>query len=145
MERKATARNLSTSDLAGVERKPLLDDGSAGVEPVALEKSHDPSLGESQAGQNVQEKPTPLVDNAAAEDFQHRWNDIQVSFVDQPREAVEQADHLVAETMKRLAESFAKERNGLESQWDRGDQVSTEDLRQALQKYRSFFHRLLAA
>jgi len=65
--------------------------------------------------------------------------------VDEPRRAVQQADSLVAEVMKRLAESFAKERGALESQWDRGDNVTTEDLRLALQRYRSFFDRLLKA
>jgi hypothetical protein len=57
---------------------------------------------------------------------------------------VEQADALVAEAIKRLAETFANERNQLEGQWDRGGDVSTEDLRQALQRYRSFFSRLLS-
>jgi hypothetical protein len=69
---------------------------------------------------------------------------IQAGFVDEPRSAVEQADSLVAGTMKRLAEMFAEERSRLESQWDRGDDVSTEDLRIALRRYRSFFGRLLS-
>ena len=73
-----------------------------------------------------------------------RWTDIQAGFVDEPRRAVEQADGLVAEAIKRLAETFANERNQLEGQWDRGGDVSTEDLRQALQRYRSFFSRLLS-
>jgi hypothetical protein len=64
--------------------------------------------------------------------------------VDEPRRAVEQADSLVASAMKRLAEVFAEERFNLEHQWDRGDNVSTEDLRIALQRYRSFFQRLLS-
>jgi hypothetical protein len=64
--------------------------------------------------------------------------------VDEPRKAVEQADGLVASAMKRLAEVFAEERSHLEQQWDRGDNVSTEDLRVALQRYRSFFDRLLS-
>jgi hypothetical protein len=72
-----------------------------------------------------------------------KWDTIQAGFVDQPRKAVEEADGLVASTMKRLAEVFAEERQKLEGQWDRGDDVSTEDLRLALQRYRSFFHRLL--
>ena len=72
------------------------------------------------------------------------WSAIQAAFVDEPRRAVEQADSLVASAMKRLAEVFAEERSKLEHQWDRGDNVSTEDLRIALQRYRSFFHRLLA-
>ena len=73
-----------------------------------------------------------------------RWKEIQTAFVDEPRKAVEQADGLVASAMKRLAEVFAEERSGLEKQWDRGDNVSTEDLRVALQRYRSFFDRLLS-
>jgi len=63
--------------------------------------------------------------------------------VDEPRRAVERADELVAEVIKRLADSFAHERSRLEGQWGRGDNVSTEDLRVALQRYRAFFDRLL--
>ena len=77
--------------------------------------------------------------------FQSRWESIQTGFVDEPRQTVEQADELVAEVMKRLAEGFAGERERLEQQWGRGEDVSTEDLRVALQRYRSFFQRLLAA
>jgi len=73
-----------------------------------------------------------------------RWKEIQTAFVDEPRKAVEQADSLVASAMKRLAEVFAEERSGLEKQWDRGESVSTEDLRVALQRYRAFFDRLLS-
>ena len=73
-----------------------------------------------------------------------RWSTVQTAFVDEPRSAVQQADGLVAAAMKRLAEVFAEERSKLEQQWDRGDNVSTEDLRIALQRYRSFFQRLLA-
>ena len=47
--------------------------------------------------------------------------------------------------MRRLAETFSQERQQLESQWDRDGDVSTEDLRVALQRYRSFFDRLLSA
>ena len=79
-----------------------------------------------------------------AKGFRARWENLQVSFVDEPRHSVEQADSLVAETIKRLAEVFADERQKLEKQWDRGDNVSTEDLRLALQRYRAFFGRLLS-
>jgi hypothetical protein len=85
---------------------------------------------------------TPLL--ADSEGFQARWEEIQVRFVDEPRGAVEDADALVATVMQRLAESFAQEREGLEAQWGRGEDISTEDLRVALQRYRSFFQRLLA-
>ena len=73
-----------------------------------------------------------------------RWKEVQTAFVDEPRKAVEEADGLVVSAMKRLAEVFRDERSRLEQQWDRGDNVSTEDLRVALQRYRSFFDRLLS-
>jgi hypothetical protein len=77
--------------------------------------------------------------------FTERWQEIQASFVDRPREAVADADSLVADLMQRLAASFSSERQQLESQWDSGDDVSTEELRVALTRYRSFFDRLLSA
>jgi hypothetical protein len=76
-------------------------------------------------------------------DFRSQWSKLQTGFVDEPRRTVEDADKLVAAVMQRLAEGFANERSGLEKQRDRGDNVSTEDLRVALQHYRSFFGRLL--
>ena len=76
--------------------------------------------------------------------FRTRWDAIQTGFVDQPRAAVEQADALVDEMLKRLTEGFGAERSKLESQWSRGQDVSTEDLRVSLKRYRSFFERLLS-
>jgi len=77
--------------------------------------------------------------------FRKCWEQIQTEFVDDPRGSVKKADGLVADTIKRLAEVFAEQRTRLEHEWDKGDSVSTEDLRQALRKYRSFFDRLLSA
>ena len=90
------------------------------------------------------DKPTPLFPENEATNFRNRWTEIQAAFVDEPRRAVEQADALVADVIKRLASSFADERSKLEGQWGRGDNVSTEDLRVALQRYRAFFDRLLS-
>jgi hypothetical protein len=87
----------------------------------------------------------PLLPDDQSERFTTRWQEIQASFVDQPRDSVEQADALVADLMQRLAAGFSNERERLEAQWDRGDDVSTEDLRVALTRYRSFFDRLLSA
>jgi len=86
----------------------------------------------------------PLFSPEEAANFRSKWDTIQVSFVDEPRRSVEGADSLVAATMKRLAEQFAAERSTLEGQWQRGSDVSTEDLRIALRRYRSFFGRLLS-
>jgi len=75
--------------------------------------------------------------------FRSQWNNLQTGFVDEPRRAVEGADKLVAAVMQQLADSFANEQSRLDKQWDQGDNVSTEELRIALQRYRSFFDRLL--
>lgn len=76
--------------------------------------------------------------------FRTQWDAVQTSFVDEPRASVKQADSLVADVVKRIAEQFASEREQLEKQWDRGEDVNTEDLRQAFKRYRAFFDRLLA-
>lgn len=88
--------------------------------------------------------PTPLLSSEMTGAYQARWDAIQTAFVDEPRRVVEQADGLVAEMMQRLAETFARERANLERHWDQGGDASTEDLRLALQRYRSFFQRLLS-
>jgi hypothetical protein len=90
------------------------------------------------------ERAPSLLAADEANTFRARWDEIQTGFVDEPRQAVERADALVASAIKRLAEIFANERANLEKQWDRGDDISTEDLRIALQRYRSFFDRLLS-
>jgi hypothetical protein len=90
------------------------------------------------------EGPGPLLTADLVQELRARWDDVQTGFVDEPRQAVQRADELVARAMKHIAESFANERKNLEQQWDRGDEVDTEDLRQALRKYRAFFQRLLS-
>jgi hypothetical protein len=86
---------------------------------------------------------TPLFDEHESNDLRMRWQEVQGKFVDDPQASVKQADELVADSIKRLAETFAGERANLEGAWSRGGDVSTEDLRQALRRYRSFFDRLL--
>lgn len=85
----------------------------------------------------------PLLNAAEAEEFRSRWLDIQADFVDDPRHSVESADELVARVINSITENFASERNTLEDQWNRGEEASTEDLRIAIKRYRSFFNRLL--
>lgn len=120
----------------------------AEIEPVPS-KRNGASL---KTNRNAESKPaeaesyqaTSLFSPEESSSLYAHWDDVQVGFVDQPREAVGQADALVASVIKRLAEVFAEERVRLEGQWDRGDHVSTEDLRLALRRYRSFFSRLLS-
>ncbi|MFV5996083.1 hypothetical protein ACNPQM_27635 [Streptomyces sp. NPDC056231] len=97
----------------------------------------------SSAPEQAQENE-PLLGPEEAEAFQAKWQAVQTAFVDDPQDAVRTADALVAEVMQTLARSFASRKEGLESQWGRGEEVLTEDLRIALQRYRSFFNRLLS-
>ncbi len=95
----------------------------------------------SQGKENVGDGP--LFHDDELQGFRSRWDQVQASFVDEPRLAVEQADGLVANMVKRIAEEFSTARANLEREWDTGGDVSTEELRQALKRYRSFFNRLL--
>jgi hypothetical protein len=134
---------LSTADLAAAA------DRNAGGSTSELERRIDDReverAREAGAPADVStQRDTPLLANDVVDQLRGQWSDIQAGFVDEPRRAVERADGLVADAIKRLAESFANERAKLEGQWDGGGDVSTEDLRQALQRYRSFFSRLLS-
>jgi hypothetical protein len=129
---------LTTADLAA--RTPEADDKpEAGDTPEAESSTDD--AGRAPAG----ESSAALFEADETKRFQSRWSDIQTGFVDRPREMVEQADALVADLMQRLAAQFSDERSRLETQWDKDDDVSTEELRVALTRYRSFFERLLNA
>jgi hypothetical protein len=84
-----------------------------------------------------------LLNLDESEQFRTRWNEIQGKFVDEPRSAVQQADTLVSEVIEKITQMFANEHSSLEGQWNQGNDVSTEELRKALQHYRSFFNRLV--
>lgn len=86
----------------------------------------------------------PLFENNQAKDFRSQWLEIQSRFVDDPSVSVRQADELVTHVIDNITRTFADERTSLENQWHSGDKVSTEDLRMALRRYRSFFDRLLS-
>ena len=128
-------QGLSTADVAAAGERSTSKDAKtpeARTEPLT-------------SGPTTAAEPTtPLFSPDETRNFQSRWDAIQVGFIDEPRRVVEQADGLVAEVIQRLAQIFADERAKLEGQFKRGDNVSTEDLRQALRHYRSFFSRLLS-
>ena len=165
-ELKRKDENLSTADLAGrteqnrnvvhrvedpAKPKPVRSEGAElqdRAEANRERRGTAPAPIEAERKQPQEQQPhasTPLFSDSDVRDLRSRWSNVQTGFVDEPRRAVQEADNLVASVMKRLAEGFAAERANLEKQWDRGDNVSTEDLRIALQRYRSFFDRLLNA
>ena len=91
------------------------------------------------------ERLEPLFDPGREQSLRDRWHGLQARFVDEPRDTVSEADSLVAELLRDLAQTFDGARSKLEEQWSSGGDVSTEDLRLTLQRYRSFFERLLEA
>lgn len=122
---------LSTADMvaAANQREERINGNS--------EESKEPG------GFQEMEESAPLFEDQNVEVFRSRWSDIQTRFVDDPKDSVQDADELVAEVIRSIAETFAEERSYLEDQWNRGSEVSTEDLRISLKRYRSFFNRLL--
>jgi hypothetical protein len=121
-----TDQKLTTSDLAAASATDRPEPDEAALEADAAAERR------------------PLLAAQDTDRLGARWREIQTSFVDEPRESVAAADQLVADLMQQLAATFSREREQLESQWDRGDNVSTEELRVALTRYRSFFDRLLS-
>ncbi len=160
-ELKRKEEQLSTADLAGrgeaLNNVEQIDD-PARPKPVrgtaneirnqsanAADRKTNPTVSAPSDARQNSATSSPLFSDSDVTELRGRWSNVQAGFVDEPRRAVQDADNLVASVMKRLAEGFANERSSLERQWDRGDNVSTEDLRVALQRYRSFFDRLLNA
>lgn len=142
--KRTTGESLSTAEIAAAARRQPTQDPE-GMNRIRddedrIEMDVDRGNGDSIPGEGF----APLFDEGSLTDLRSRWSGVQTGFVDDPQRAVQQADELVAEVMKQLAEVFAKERSDLESGWSKGDDVSTEDLRVALRKYRSFFDRLLS-
>jgi hypothetical protein len=122
------SEQLTTADLA---------DTATGRDRQEFDKPENPQL-------SAAEQPSAtLLSRDFSEDMRSRWETIQAGFVDDPRTSVQDAHELVA-TANKLAESFAQERAKLEREWSKGNNVSTEDLRQGLRRYRAFFHRLLS-
>ena len=139
----APPRELSTADLA-IAAERSAEASTTDLKRSIGDREAERARGDGASADVSAQRDTPLLATDVVSQLRNQWTDIQAGFVDEPRRAVERADGLVADAIKRLAETFSNERAQLEGQWDRGGDVSTEDLRQALQRYRSFFSRLLS-
>jgi hypothetical protein len=133
--------SLSTADLArAAEERHARHETAQDVKRDARE-----AKAEAHAAHAAnQEKLAPLFAPQVCDEFRHRWDQVQFSFVDDPKRAVREGDELVAHVMKSLAQTFSQERAKLEKELGQNDAGSTENLRIALQRYRSFFQRLLS-
>lgn len=138
MTNAQTEKPLTTADFAATAQRP---DPQREESQAARQREIDSR--ESQA-MGEDEQLAPLFAPDVAGDFRSRWDAVQIGFVDDPGQAVRQADELVAQVMKSLAETFSGERARFEGQMNEADSASTENLRVALRRYRSFFHRLLS-
>ena len=124
--------------------RPFVDDGP-GDRPGIIDHPSDIARDVTTSTTSTDDtRQLNLFPNEELVGYRTQWESIQTGFVDQPRAAVEQADALVSQVVTRLTEVFTRERSTLEGQWSKGDNVSTEDLRIALTRYRAFFHRLLS-
>jgi hypothetical protein len=140
-DRGMTDRDMGDRGMAGMADRDMGGQGM-GDRGTAGQGTGDQGMGDQGMGEG---RDVALLDQADTEAFRRRWSDTQARFVDDPREAVQTADGLVAELMQTLARSFSQHKGELEAHWTSGGDPDTEDLRQALQRYRSFFDRLLSA
>ena len=138
MNTELKEKDLTTSDLAtAAEKRTAQREVERNVNEPPTENRNAEVITED-------EQLAPLFSPDAAKEFRSRWDAIQSSFVDDPKRAVRQGDELVAQVLKSLTETFSNERSRLEGQLDQSDKASTENLRVALRRYRSFFERLLS-
>jgi len=138
MNTELKEKDLTTSDLAtAAETRTAQREVERNVNEPPTENRNAELITED-------EQLAPLFSPDAAKEFRSRWDAIQSSFVDDPKRAVRQGDELVAQVLKSLTETFSNERSRLEGQLDQSDKASTENLRVALRRYRSFFERLLS-
>jgi alkylhydroperoxidase family enzyme len=142
----ARDRAPTTDQIAAAGTADSTDRSSPGQRPLGNGQQPASATQAAGSGPGVSDQaPAQLLEDDQLQSIMARWKDIQAEFVDEPRKAVQDADALVADLMQRLARMFASERDQLESRWAGGDEVSTEELRRGLRRYRSFFERLLAA
>ncbi|MEU7390173.1 hypothetical protein [Streptomyces tanashiensis] len=130
---------LRTGDRSGTDTEAAPERDREPDTPTGL--GQDATVRSGEAGEEG--APARLLDSADEEAFRHRWHEIQSRFVDDPREAVHEADALVTDVIRKLAATFGDRKKDLEGQWNEGEDVDTESLRKALRQYRSFFNRLL--
>ena len=122
-----------------IEDRPI-EDRPIEVGPGEVHRFEDHPIGDRPVAES---QPEHLLSGEDLNALKSQWSAIQIAFVDEPRKSVEQADALVAELMERVTRQYSKRREILNGDGADHRDISTEDLRIALQGYRSFFNRLV--
>lgn len=147
MNDQNTREHLSSSNIVPIDGIIIDVDATDGaiidVAPLYESPMNETNIHEMIEGNTDIEAPVALLNPEESGQFRTHWNEIQGRFVDEPRSAVQQADLLVSEVIEKITRMFAEERSSLEEQWNQGNDVTTENLRMALKRYRSFFNRLI--
>jgi len=142
--RSDTARaDMSRPGTASTDATRMARADAVGTDATRVDATRD-TRADTPRGTRTSEALEPLFTPDLTDTYRQRWTAIQTGFVDDPRQAVRNGDELVAQIMTNLANSFAEERHRVEAQLDETGEGSTENLRIALRRYRSFFERLLS-
>ncbi len=75
--------------------------------------------------------------------FRDRWQQIQLRFIDSPRNAADQAQNLVSDVIDALADGLRRQRGELD-RWRDAALDDTEELRVTVRRYRDLLDRLLS-
>ena len=144
----STGESTSAEDATSTAPRTTGGRSDSTAERAAAEDATtaEPHAGDVKAQQPAgrDDSQAPLFAAEEGDRLRGEWEAVQAAFVDDPRAAVQRAGALVSEVVQNLTESFTTAQSRLEQQWSQGEDVSTEDLRQALHRYRSFFERLLS-
>ena len=140
-EENVKQTNIDEAEMA--DQIDQADEAHAGEEQPRNEQISEKGTDQYKPNMNEDENFAPLFESDEAEQFRAQWLEIQSRFVDDPSVSVKDADELVSSIIKNITRNFADKRTSLETQWKSGDDVSTEDLRMTMKRYRSFFDRLL--
>jgi hypothetical protein len=147
MTRQHDARDSTDDvDLRDRDDRPRDGDPRDGAprdeEPGRYTRQHGDHAG--QHDHDAGEDSISVLDPTASERLRGRWQEVQAGFVDEPRQSVTEADQLVGEVLDEVSRVFRDQRSELEAEWSGNAEPGTEELRQALRRYREFFDRLLS-
>jgi hypothetical protein len=137
-----TAGDPESPDPAAAEYPGATDADSALAEPGVADVSDaesPPAVVSALVAEPELTLASPVADDSTSADA--RWHEILAMFVDDPRSSVELAAGLVDDSAEALVTFVQERQHALLSAWQ-GDDAGTEEMRIALQQYRTFWNRI---